>query len=413
MRAFNRGLVFIAAAALLTAATAMPRAARSEQAAVAVKAYYPAAGNDTWEKKRPEDVGMDPKALAAAIELAKASDNKQEFSLNPREYIERRTAEEGSGELLGPFRDRTTINGVVLRHGYIVAEFGDTLKPDMTFSVAKSFVSTTVGLAFDAGLIKDVNDPVGQYVKDGGYDSSHNAPITWQQSLQQTSEWEGTLWGKHDTADRRRGKDRKLEKPGTFYEYNDVRVNRVALNSLLVWRRPLPDVLREKVMAPIGASSTWEWHGYRNSDVVIDGKTIKSVSGGGHWGGGVWITSRDLARVGYLFLRKGKWGDRQLISERWIKLATTPGEVNPQYGYMWWLNTGQKQWPGVPESAFAMLGAGSNICFVDPDHDLVVVLRWVDRRSRDILLGIVQSVKSGATIAAMADTRRGTPAPEE
>ena len=159
MRSFNRGVIFIAAAALLTAATAMPGAARSEQGAVAAKAYYPAAGNDTWEKKRPEEVGMDPKALAAAIELAKASDNKREFSLNPREYIEKRTAEEGSGELLGPFRERTTINGVVLRHGYIVAEFGDTLKPDMTFSVAKSFVSTTVGLAFDAGLIKNVDDP--------------------------------------------------------------------------------------------------------------------------------------------------------------------------------------------------------------------------------------------------------------
>jgi CubicO group peptidase (beta-lactamase class C family) len=336
---------------------------------------------------------MDPKRLAAAIELAKQSDNAKTFSRNPQEYIEVRTKEEGSGEILGPFRERTTINGVVLRNGYIVAEFGDTLRPDMTFSVAKSFVSTTVGLAFDAGLIKDVHDRVGQYVKDGGYDSPHNAPITWHQSLQQTSEWEGTLWGKHDTADRRRGKDRQLQKPGTFYEYNDVRVNRVALSSLMVWRRPLPDVLREKIMSPIGASSTWEWHGYRNSDVTIDGKTMKSVSGGGHWGGGVWISSRDLARVGYLFLRKGRWNGRQLLSERWIQLATTPGEVNPVYGYMWWLNTGQKQWPGVPESAFAMLGAGSNICFVDPEHDLVVVLRWVDRRSDEILRSIVGSVQ--------------------
>jgi CubicO group peptidase (beta-lactamase class C family) len=371
--------------------------ARDDQALASKALYYPAPSDDGWEKKQPEDVGMDPKALAAAIELAQASDNIREFSLNPREYIEKRTAEEGSGEIFGPFRDRTTINGVVLRHGYIVAEFGDTLKPDMTFSVAKSFVSTTVGLAFDAGLIKDVHHRVGQYVKDGAYDSPHNAPITWHQSLQQTSEWEGTLWGKPDTADRRRGKDRQLQTPGTFYEYNDVRVNRVALSSLLVWRRPLPEVLREKIMTPIGASSTWEWHGYRNSDVTIDGKTIKSVSGGGHWGGGVWISSRDLARVGYLFLRKGKWQDQQLISERWIALATTAGEVNPVYGYMWWLNTGQKQWPGVPASAFAMLGAGSNICFVDPEHDLVVVLRWVDRRSADILRGIVQSVKPRAT----------------
>lgn len=400
MRNPHRGSVLVAVAACLAAVAAVSVVARTDQAGAPAKVYYPAAGDDKWEKRRPEEVGMDATTLAAAMELAKASDNKADFSLNPREYIEKRTAEEGSGEILGPFRERTTINAVVLRHGYIVAEFGDTLKPDMTFSVAKSFVSTTVGLAFDAGLIKDMQDRVGQYVKDGGYDSPHNAPITWHQSLQQTSEWEGTLWDKHDTADRRRGKDRQLEKPGTFYEYNDVRVNRVALNSLLVWKRPLPDVLREKIMTPIGASSTWEWHGYRNSDVVIDGKTMKSVSGGGHWGGGVWISSRDLARVGYLFLRNGRWGDRQLISERWIRMATSPGDVNPVYGYMWWLNPGQKQWPGVPASAYSMQGAGSNVCFVDPEHDLVVVLRWVDRRSRDILRGIVQSVKGGTSTAA-------------
>jgi CubicO group peptidase (beta-lactamase class C family) len=161
----------------------------------------------------------------------------------------------------------------------------------------------------------------------------------------------------------------------------------------------LPEVLKEKVMTPIGASSTWECHGYRNSDVTIDGKIIKSVSGGGHWGGGVWISSRDLARVGYLFLKKGRWNGRQLISEQWIRLATTPGKVNPVYGYMWWLNTGQKQWPGVPETAFAMLGAGSNICFVDPEHDLVVVLRWVDRRSDEILRGVVESVRPVASRA--------------
>jgi CubicO group peptidase (beta-lactamase class C family) len=398
-RAFRNSVVLALAVGLLVAHS-LAAPAIGEQAVASKVAYYPAAGDDKWEKKTPEQVGMDPKALAAALELAKASDNSRDFSSNPREYIEKRTKEEGSGEIVGPFRDRTTINAVVLRHGYLVAEFGDTRKADMTFSVAKSFVSTTVGLAFDAGLIKDVNDRVGQYVKDGAYDSPHNAPITWAQTLQQTSEWEGTLWGKHDSADRRRGKDRQLQTPGTFYEYNDVRVNRAALSSLLVWKRPLPDVLREKIMDPIGATSTWEWHGYSNSDVTIDGKTMKSVSGGGHWGGGVWISSRDLARVGYLFLRKGKWQDKQLISERWIALATTPGPVNPVYGYMWWLNTGQKQWPGVPESAFAMLGAGSNICFIDPEHDLVVVLRWVDRRSGDILKGIVQSVKPATSNVA-------------
>ncbi len=360
----------------------------------ATTAYYPPRG-DNWPRKRPEEVGMDAKALDEAMALAKTADTK-EFSRDPREYILARTAREGSGEILGPFRDRAPINALVIRHGYIVAEFGETSRPDMTFSVAKSFVSTTVGLAFDAGLIKDVDDPVKQYVKDGGYDSPHNAPITWQQTLQQTSEWEGTLWGKPDTADRRQGRDRSLQPTGTFWEYNDVRVNRAALSSLMVWKKPLPEVLKQKIMDPIGASTTWEWHGYRNSDVVIAGKTINSVSGGGHWGGGVWITSRDLARFGYLLLRNGRWNDRQLLSERWIALATTPSDQNPNYGYMWWLNTGQKQWPGVPASAFAALGAGSNICFIDRADDLVVVLRWVDdEKSREILKKIVGSIKPG------------------
>jgi CubicO group peptidase (beta-lactamase class C family) len=360
-------------------------------------AYYPPRGDNNWTRKRPDEAGMDPQALDEAITLAKASDTK-EFTRDPREYIEARTAREGSGELLGPFRERAPINGLVIRHGYIVAEFGETGRPDMTFSIAKSFVSTTVGLAFDAGLVKDVNDPVRNYVKDGGYDSPHNAPITWQQTLQQTSEWEGTLWGKHDTADRRRGRDRTLQAPGTFWEYNDVRVNRAALSSLMVWKTALPEVLKQKIMDPIGASTTWEWHGYRNSDVVIDGKTINSVSGGGHWGGGIWITSRDLARFGYLLLRNGRWNNRQLLSERWIALATTPSDQNPNYGYMWWLNTDQKQWPGVPASTFAALGAGSNICFIDRADDLVVVLRWVDgQRPGEILKKIVGSIKPGAT----------------
>ncbi|MEK6407749.1 MAG: beta-propeller fold lactonase family protein [Acidobacteriota bacterium] len=355
--------------------------------------YYPPAG-DEWEHKRPEEAGMDSAKLEDAMQFARASETTV-FSKDPLEYITRRTTTERSGEIVGPTKERAPINVVVLRHGYIVAEFGDTRRVDMSFSAAKSFVSTTVGLAFDRGLIKSTSDAVGKNVKDGGYDSTHNAAITWHESLQQTSEWEGTLWDKPDTFDRRRGRDRQLQEHGSFWEYNDVRVNRVALSSLRVWKLPLPTVLKEMIMDPIGASDGWQWNGYRNSDVVIDGKTIRSVSGGGHWGGGMWISSRDLARFGYLFLRNGKWKDRQLISEKWIAMATTPCELKQDYGYMWWLNTNEKMYPGVPANSFAALGAGTNISFVDPVHDLVVVVRWVDdKKLPEILRRIVASVES-------------------
>ena len=118
----------------------------------------------------------------------------------------------------------------------------------------------------------------------------------WTKPLRssQTSDWEGTLWGKPDWADRPSDNPaewltRARHEPGTVYKYNDVRVNALALAALEVWRRPLPKVLKEYVMDPIGSSNTWRWHGYENSWVTIDGLKMQSVSGGGHWGGGMWI----------------------------------------------------------------------------------------------------------------------------
>ena len=74
-----------------------------------------------------------------------------------------------------------------------------------------------------------------------------------------------------------------------------MRVNRLSLALMLAFGRPLPEVLKERIMDPIGASKTWEWHGYDNSWLDINGKRVQSVSGGAHWGGGLWISSLDHA----------------------------------------------------------------------------------------------------------------------
>src|SRR5437763_16262746 len=100
---------------------------------------------------------------------------------------------------------------------------------------------------------------------------------------------------------------------GTVYKYNVTRVNALALAALNVWRRPLPQVLKDTFMDPIGASNTWRWFGYENSWIVLDGNIVQSVSGGGHWGGGMFINALDMGRFGLLTLRHGKWKDRQLI----------------------------------------------------------------------------------------------------
>jgi CubicO group peptidase (beta-lactamase class C family) len=335
--------------------------------------YFP---GDDWQKRTPQQADLDAGRLDEAIAFAKANYNPQKRDKNGTPVFE--LYNEPYGEVVGPTKERGPSNGLIMRHGYIVAEWGDTKRVDMTYSVTKTYLSTTAGLALDRGLIRNVHDPVKEYVQDAGFDSEHNAAITWHQLLNQTSGWEGVLWGKPDWADRFNGTRRPSEEPGKHWRYNDVRVNQLALALLHIWRRPLPQVLKELVMDPIGASPTWRWHGYDNSWVTIDGVKMQSVSGGGHWGGGMFISTRDHARFGYLFLRGGKWKERQIISENWIKLASTPTNLQPNYGYMnWYLNTNRKQFPSASESSIFFLGNGTNMIWIDRDHDMVVVVRWL------------------------------------
>jgi CubicO group peptidase (beta-lactamase class C family) len=341
--------------------------------------YYPGRTGE-WESRRPEEVGMNAKSLQKAVELAKA--NEVRIPRDLRAAI--LNSFEPDNTIVGPTKDRGGPAGMIVKNGYIVAEWGDTKRVDMTFSVSKSYLSTIAGLALDAGLIKDVHDKAGNYVHDGTFASKHNSKITWHHLLNQSSDWYGTLWDKPDWADRPpKGKTpeelerRELKEPGTSFKYNDVRVNVLAYSLLQVWRRPLPVVLKEKIMDPIGISDTWRWHGYKNSWVDIDGVKMQSVSGGGHRGGGMFISTRDQARFGYLFLRNGKWKDKQLISEKWIQMLQVPSKAKPNYGYMWWLNNGPRSVPGWPKSIFTATGFGGNHVAVDQEHDLLIVTRWL------------------------------------
>jgi CubicO group peptidase (beta-lactamase class C family) len=301
--------------------------------------------------------------------------------------------------ILGPIRPRGGPNGLILRGGAVVARWGDTRQVDFTFSAAKSYLSLLAGIAVDDGLISDIDEPVGHTVDDGGFDGPHNGAITWRHLLQQTSEWEGSLFGKPDIIDRNRnlameGKGRKgdarpLQAPGTFWEYNDVRVNRLALALLRRFRQPLPEVFADRIMGPIGASSAWSWHGYRTSMVEIGGRMISSVAGGSHWGGGVEIHAEDQARIGQLMLHGGVWERERLLRDDWIAESLTPCALNPSYGFLWWLNTGRRRYPSATETSFFASGAGGNITWIDPTHDLVAVMRWMDPTSVDGFIRLV------------------------
>ncbi|MBZ5498856.1 MAG: serine hydrolase [Acidobacteriia bacterium] len=364
-----------------------------QHATTAAARYFPPKGS--WTARSPAELGFNPAKLAAAIQFSIQNQNPNTRNL-AEDILNTFRNETPYNKLIGPAQERTGMNGVIIRHGYVAAEWGDTKRADMTFSVTKSFLSTVVGLAYTRGLIKNLKGPVANDMPPGVdlFASEHNRTITWEHLLRQTSDWSGTLWDKPDWADRppagqkpEQWPDREMHDPGAFYKYNDTRVNVLALAALHMWKRPLPDVLREMVMRPIGASDTWHWEAYDNARVDINGRRMKSVTGGGHFGGGMFINAWDMARFGYLFLNNGKWRGRVVVPEQWIDLAKSPGPANTAYGFMnWFLNTpdpvtngrpARQMYPAAPVSAVAFRGNGENIIYIDWEHDVVAVVRWI------------------------------------
>ncbi|MFM7719661.1 MAG: serine hydrolase domain-containing protein [Sediminibacterium sp.] len=381
-------------------------------ASAQVKTYFPAA--DQWERKTPASLRVDSSLIHEAIQYALTHETKFPKNLMLTQAMQ--FGKEPFSDPIGPMASRGPASGVIVYKGFIIAEWGNLNAVEMVNSVTKSMLSTVVGLAVQKGLIHSLEDKVHTYLppiefanapitSDQNpitqtsfiypFETEHNRKINWEHLLRQTSDWEGVLWGKPDWADRPSDKSeewttRKRFEPGTVYKYNDTRVNALALAATTVLRKPLPEVLREQVMQPIGASNSWAWTGYKNAWIVLDGKMIQSVSGGGHFGGGLFINAYDMARFGLLTLRKGNWNGKQIISEDWINQSLTPTTVNRGYGFMnYFLNTDKKMYPSAPASAYAHIGNGTNAIYVDRENDIVAVIKWMDDKSVDGFLKLV------------------------
>ena len=310
--------------------------------------------------------------------------------------------------LRGPVHARGPVSGVVLQQGREIAAWGEPDRADLTFSVAKTYLALLAGVAHGRGLLPDVNEPVIARVPGIGFESAHNRAITWAHLLQQTSEWEGTCLGVPDTVDRyrqvshdprpatgRKGDARPLQVAGTYWEYNDVRINQLSLALLHLFGAPLPEVWRDAVMRPLGASEDWRWVGYDDAWVELPAspgvaaRRVQSVPGGTHWGGGVSISARDQALVGQLLLDGGRRGAAQLVPARWIQRMREPVAIAPFYGWLIWLNRDGTSFPGASADSSFMIGAGGHYVWIEPRHHAAVVVRWLDPNHAPVFIQMV------------------------
>jgi CubicO group peptidase (beta-lactamase class C family) len=307
-------------------------------------------------------------------------------------------------QLYGPIHPRGGVCGVIAQDGKILTTFGDVDRADLTFSVAKAYLALLAGLAFDQGLLTP-DQHVAAVLPGIGFDDAHNRLVTWRHLLQQTSEWQGSCFGIADQVDHFRtlafsppaehpkGTQRQLQTPGTYWEYNDVRINQLSLALLHLFKRPLPEVFKTHIAEPCGLSDHWQWVGYDHAWAEIDGQRMASVPGGSHWGAGVSISAQDQYRLAHMLLNNGAANDQRVLSPQWIRAMRTPCPLAPFYGYLVWLNHERRIFSSLSTSAYFAMGAGGHFSLIDPESQLVVIVRWLEpSQVNEFLRLIIESI---------------------
>ncbi|QPF71625.1 serine hydrolase [Roseateles sp. DAIF2] len=338
---------------------------------------------------------FDPELLDAAIAFARAHECPwpREPAADASAWGVHHEDPPPYNRLRGPVHARGPQGGVVWQGGREIAAWGEPERADLTFSIAKTYLALLAGIAQRDGLLPDEHRPVAEQLPGIGFDdTAHNRAITWAMLLEQTSEWEGSCFGLPDQVERWRkvsndprpaggpkGGARPLQAPGSYWEYNDVRINQLALALLHLFRRPLPELFLHEILAPLGGGAGFAWRGYDDAWLELPGVgRVQSVPGGTHWGGGVSIGARDQARIGRLLLDGGAHQGRQILPRAWVEKLQTPCAVAPFYGRLVWLNRDGRAFPGASTQSYFMVGAGGHYTWIEPALEAVVVLRWLD-----------------------------------
>jgi CubicO group peptidase (beta-lactamase class C family) len=272
--------------------------------------------------------------------------------------------------------DRMHATGVmIVHHGAVVGEWGDTQKRTELASVRKSFLSALIGIAAAEGKISLDSTLVELGIDD-------NAPSLT--AVEKTATVRMLLQARsgvyhpalYETAAMARARPvRGSHPPGTFWYYNNWDFNVLGTIYEHATGTGIYNALDQRIAKPIGMQD------YRPSDgqYVTGPDSI-------HRAYPIRMSARDLARFALLYLHKGAWGEKQIVPAAWVAESTRPssdarGSIPRGYGYLWWTAPPEPH-PGLlGEGWFTALGAGGQYGFVKPALDLVVVLR-VDRDQR-------------------------------
>ncbi|MHC4432354.1 MAG: serine hydrolase [Planctomycetota bacterium] len=294
-----------------------------------------------WDRATPEQVGMDPSLL----------ENARDYALT------------GDG------------SGCIIRGGKLVMRWGDQKKRYDLKSSTKAIGITAVALAMKDGKFESLEDAAKKYHPSLGVPPQSNVQTGWLDKI--------TLF--HLAAqtagfDKNGGYTKLMFAPGTKWAYSDGGPNWLAECVTLVYGRDLQELMFERVFGPIGitkADLTWRNNAYR--DRQIDGVMRRE------FGSGIHANVNAMARIGYLYLRGGRWRDEQIIPSEFVErarkvpkaikgLPVVKSEIyfnaSDHYGLLWW-NNADGTMANVPRDAYWSWGLYDSLIVVIPSLDIV------------------------------------------
>lgn len=343
-----------------------------------------------WEIATPESQGVDGAKLQEAVAL-----------------LEKTVGKDGVHEL------------VIVRNGRIIWQGDDIDKVHGVWSFTKSFTSTTLGLLIDDGKCtldtkaKDVLPSMAAAYPEvtlrhfatmtSGYRATNDEP-------------QGTYTHGPSNTPFVPNPEPLFTPPGTKFAYWDSAMNQFANVLTHLAGEPIEELFRRRIADPIGMNrAKWDWGDWGPVDgIVVNG-------GSGNKSGPMKISARETARFGLLFLNRGNWNGKQLISEGWVDEATrvqVPATLPPghsksekegpgEYGFNWWINgvkpDGKRKYPGAPPGTYCGAGHNNNRCFVIPEWNMVIVRLGLDGSTRDsvwsdFLAKIGKALKDGSGV---------------
>ena len=275
--------------------------------------------------------------------------------------------------------------------GRAIFEYGDTDTVSYVASVRKSILSMLYGIHVKRGEI-DLDATLASLGIDdrGGLtDAERQARVrdllTARSGVFHPAANEGD--------DLSRAPARGSQRPGKYFLYNNWDFNALGTIFEQSTRRSIFDAFQRDIAAPIGLEE------FRREDHRRGGDSTKSIHLAYHFR----LSVRDMARIGYLMLRNGRWGEQEIIPAQWVRESTRAitavTDMNPRerrndpwgYGYLWWVWDGANT-PSAYRGAYMAGGAGGQYIAVLPALDLVVAHKTVAEDGVDVSVGRFLSI---------------------